>query len=417
MNSMENMEKKSSAIWWIVGIIVVVGLGYWVMSGRSEQGTNTNSATPPTSTTGEAPSPAPTLNGTVTIGAVLALTGDGAAYGLPEQKAAQLAVEEINAKGGVGGKKLEIAYEDGKCDGKAGATAGEKLISFQEVKAIIGGSCSGETLGFAPIANERKVVVISPSASSPEITTKGGDFVFRFYPSDALAGKVAAMYALKEVGAKRAAVISENTDYAQGLRKVFTKTFDENGGGVAVDETYNTGTTDFRTQALKVKNANVQVIYVIPQTPAPGVALIKALKDLKIEAKILTGEVMIGDEVVKNNADVLAGVTGFDPAFDTTSASAAAFINAYKSRYNEELAYPFMQAAAYSEVYALKDLIEKEGNDGVKLQQALAKLSNWSGGAMSGVTLDKNGDIEWKSYNVKEIKDGKAGVLKVMDME
>ncbi|TAL19489.1 hypothetical protein EPN90_03340, partial [Patescibacteria group bacterium] len=355
----------------------------------------------------EAPAPAAELQGEVTVGAVLPLTGDGAAYGLPIQKAIQLAVDEVNAVRGAGGKKLVVAYEDGKCDGKEGATAAQKLIGVNKVQAIIGGVCSGETLGFAPIANENKVVVISPSATSPDITTKGGDYVFRFAPSDALAGKVAVGYAKGELQAKRAAVISENSDYAQALRRTFTSAFKLAGGVVAMDEAYNTGVTDFRTQALKIKNAKVDVVYVVPQTPAPGIAIVKALKDKKVTAAILTAEVLIGRDVAKENSEVLEGVVGFEAFYNENSERAARFTQAYKDRYAEDPAFPFFMANAYSEVYLLRDLLEKDGNDGVKMQKTLTTLiKGWAGGALTDVTLDKNGDIEWKSYSVKEIKGG-----------
>lgn len=370
----------------------------------------------------QSPAPAkttntPALQGEVTLGAILPLTGDGAAYGLPIQKAVNLAVDEINAAGGVGGKKLVVATEDGKCDGKAGAVAAQKLISVMNVPAIIGGACSGETLGFAPIANEQKRVVISPSATSPDITTKGGDYVFRFAPSDALAGKIAAFYALKELGAKRAAIVSENTDYAQGLRKVFFKTFDENGGGIVIDEPYNTGATDFRTVALKIKNGHIDVVYIVPQTPAPGLAIVKALKDQKVEVKLLSSEIFLGLEVAKNNKETLEGVTGFEAFFDDQSVAAKKFADAYKTKYNEELAWPFYQANAYSEVYALKALIENVGASGEKLQAELARLKNWSGGALTNVTLDKDGDIEWKTYSVKKITNGIPTQVKTVTME
>ncbi|MDP3794172.1 MAG: ABC transporter substrate-binding protein, partial [Candidatus Uhrbacteria bacterium] len=207
---------KNNAIWWIIGIVIVVGLGYLIFNQPNK------SATPSTKPVANEPvAPKVVESSEVTIGWIGPLTGDAAAYGIPLQKATMLAAEEINAAGGVGGKKLVVAYEDGNCDGKGGAAAAQKLISINKVQIIIGGTCSGETLGFTPIANENKVVVFSPSASSPDLTTKGGDYAFRFYPSDALAGKVAASYAMDTFKAKKAAVITANTDYAQGLHRVF----------------------------------------------------------------------------------------------------------------------------------------------------------------------------------------------------
>ncbi len=387
-------------------------------------------AVPPTSAP-EAAAPAapkaPELTGEVTVGAIYPLTGDAAAYGLPLQKATNLAVDEINANGGVapslasdrgvGGKKLVVAYEDGKCDGRASSVAAEKLIKDMNVSAIMGGGCPGETLGIAPAANEYKRAVISPSETSSDITTKGGDYVFRFAPSDALAGKAAAFYALKNLAAKHAAIISEKTDDAQALRNAFFDAFDKNGGGVYVDEAYKTGTTDFRAIALKIKSKNVDVVYVAPQTPESGTAIMKALKSQKITAKILTTAVMTGVDVAKNNADLLEGVMSFAPFFDVNSTSARAFIEKYKATYNEDPAFPSIVANAYSETYLLKELIAANGAEGVRLQAALASLSNWSGGALTNVTLDKNGDIAWKAFSVNQVTGGLTTEVKTFEIE
>lgn len=364
----------------------------------------------------EPPKP-PELQGEVTLGAIYPLTGDGAPSGLSFQKAMNLAVDEINANGGVGGKKLVIAVGDGKCDGKASSVAAEKLIKDTNVPAIIGGGCPGETLGIAPAANAYKRVIISPAETSSDITAKGGDYVFRFAPSDAVAGKAAALYALKELGAKRAAIVSEKTDDAQAYRDAFFDGFDNNGGGVYIDETYKSGTTDFRAIALKIKNKDVDVVYVAPQSPASGIAIVKALKDQKILVKILTTAVLTGGDVAKNNADVLEGVRSVEPFFDANGAAVQTFAAAYKAKYGEDPAFPLIQANAYSEVYALKDLLAANGADGEKLQTALASLKDWSGGALTGVTLDKNGDIAWKSFSLKQITAGAATQAKTFKIE
>src|SRR3989344_5679165 len=169
--------------------------------------------------------------GTYKIGVMYPLTGDGASYGLPIQRTTRIAVDEINAQGGVNGRKLEVIYEDSKCNPKDGNAAAQKLVNLDKVKVIIGGVCSGETLGAAPITEAAKVVLISPSATNPDITN-AGDFVFRLAPSDAFAGVVASDYAFNGMDARNAAVISESTDYAQGLRKVFKEEFVKLGGKI-----------------------------------------------------------------------------------------------------------------------------------------------------------------------------------------
>src|SRR3989344_222432 len=206
------------------------------------------------------------FQGSYKIGVMLPLTGDAAAVGLPEQRGIKIAIDEMNAKGGVNGRKLEAIYEDSKCNAKDGNAAAQKLVNVDKVKVIVGGVCSGATLGASPITEENKVILISPSATSPDITN-AGDFVFRVAPSDAYAGIVTSDYAFNDLKTKKAALITETTDYAQGLRRVFKENFAKLGGEIVADETYNPEDTDFRTQVTKVKAASPEVIYLIPQAP------------------------------------------------------------------------------------------------------------------------------------------------------
>ena len=114
---------------------------------------------------------------TIRIGAIGPFTGDAAVYGQSEKNAIELAVQEINLDGGINGKKLEVIYEDGKCNGMDAATAAQKLINVDKVDIILGGVCSGETLAIAPLAEANEVLVFSSFSSSPDVTN-AGDFIF-----------------------------------------------------------------------------------------------------------------------------------------------------------------------------------------------------------------------------------------------
>ncbi|MBM2817656.1 MAG: Extracellular ligand-binding receptor [Parcubacteria group bacterium] len=209
----------------------------------------------------------------IKIGVILPLTGDAATIGESLKNTITIAIEEINGSGGVENRLLEMIYEDGKCGGLASASAAQKLINIDKVKFIIGGACSGETLGSAPIAESSKVVLLSPVSSSPDITN-AGDYVFRNFASDASSGNEIAE-AIIDIGHKKVAVISEQTDYSQALRKVFEKRFTELSGTITTSETYTTNTRDFRTQLTKIKNTLPDAIYLVPQTPQSGEILLK----------------------------------------------------------------------------------------------------------------------------------------------
>ena len=349
------------------------------------------------------------LQGSYKIGVMYPLSGDAAAYGLPLQKTTKYAADEINTKGGINGKKLELIYEDSKCNPKDGNAAAQKLINIDKVKIIIGGACSGETLGAAPLANDNKVVMISPSATSPDITTKGGDFVFRLAPSDAFAGIVAAEYAFNDLNAKKAAVISEATDYSQGLRRVFKENFAKLGGEIVADETYNPEDTDFRTQVTKVKAANPDVVYLVPQTKAKGVLLVKQTKEAGINKQLLTAEVMIGRDVVKENAADVDGMIGIEQKFDDNAPKAAPLLARYKQDTKEDAPFPAFMSSAYDIVYLISDAIAKNGYDGEKIRDYLYAVKDYDG-AVGKVSIDENGDVVL-DFSVKQIKNGKLVIL------
>lgn len=330
----------------------------------------------------------------IKLGVILPLTGDAAQYGESEHRAIQLAVHEINSAGGVQGKNLELVVEDGKCDPQAGGTAAQKLVNIDQVKIIIGGACSGETLAVAEITEPAKVILISPSAPSPKVT-EAGDFVFRTYPSDALAGKIAANYAAEELNAKKVAVITELTDYAQGLREAYKDSLADLGSQVVADETFATGDTDFRTQALKIKAAKPDVVYIVPQTVTPGLALIKQLREKGVKAVFQTAEVLLDREAVKENADALESVIGVEPSVDwENNPKAKALRDAHRTRFNGEDPGTFA-ANAYDAVYLIKEAIEATAVNGdidtIKIRDWLYSVKNWPA-AVGPLTMDQNGD-------------------------
>ena len=347
--------------------------------------------------------------GSYKIGVMLPLSGDAAAYGLPIQKTIKIALDEVNAKGGVNGKKLELIYEDSKCNPKDGNAAAQKLVNIDKVKIIIGGACSGETLGAAPITEANKVILISPSATSPDIT-KAGDFVFRTAPSDAYAGIVASDYAFNTLKAKKSAVISETTDYAQGLRKVFKENFAKSGGDIVADEVYNPEDTDFRTQVTKVKSANPDVIYLVPQAPAKGVLLVKQLKEAGAKQQLLTAEVIIGRNIVKENGADLEGLVGIEQKFDEKVPKASALMAKYRQEAKEEPPFPGYMAGAYDIVYLLADAIGKYGYDSEKIRDYLYTLKDYDG-AVGKITMDSNGDPIME-YAIQQVKNGQLVALK-----
>ncbi len=339
--------------------------------------------------------------GEIVMGAIMPLSGDGAAYGEPISRQLLIAVDTLNAEGGINGKNVKIILEDGKCNPKDGATAANKLVNMDGVKVIFGGVCSGETLGAAPIVEEAGVILISPSATSPDISN-AGEYIFRTAPSDAFAGGVAAQAAY-DLGFRKAAILSENTDYAQGLHRVFSEVFQEFGGEVVASESFNTEDTDFKTTILKLRKKNPDVWYFVPQFPQTAVKVVTQSQQLGMEVAIFTAEVLIGRDIVKEHGETFEGITGVEPAFDEEGEIAKQVMDAYKAAHGEP-AFPFFQAAIRDALYLVADAMKKHGEDTDKVRDELAATKDWEG-AVGKLTMDENGDPVL-DFAIQQIQDG-----------
>src|SRR3989344_8860163 len=224
--------------------------------------------------------------GPIKLGAVLPLTGDGAYWGEHTQRAINLAVADINATGGIKGRKLELVLEDGQCDPKTGVSALQKLIAVDQVPAVIGEVCSSVTVAMAPIAQAQGVVLITPCSEAPDITL-GRDYVFRTWTPNNRQALTAVDYALRVIGVTKFAVLSINNDFGNALAGAFTARLGELGAEIVAVEQYGPEDRDFKTQLIKIKAAKPEAIYLVSY-PADGVIAVRQLKELGIAATVIT---------------------------------------------------------------------------------------------------------------------------------
>jgi branched-chain amino acid transport system substrate-binding protein len=342
----------------------------------------------------------------IVIGSIMPLSGDASVYEVPIQQAGLVALEEINNAGGINGKPLKIIFEDSLCTAKGGLSGAQKLISVDGVKVIIGGMCSGETLGAAPIAEENKVILFSPGSGSPDITNSG-DYIFRNFPSDATSGSKVAKAAVAN-GDLKLAIISEQTDYAQAVKKIFKDTFVSEGGNVVVDELFNSDSSDFRTAITKMKNADPDALYVIVQSPARFMILIKQIRELGMEQQLYTNEMVAFQEILDGYSDEIEGAIYAEPLFDETAQESAKFVEKIKSRYGAFTLPPVYLATMYDAVYILKEALEVCGEDADCIKSELYSVRDRIGAA-GKLSIDENGDAEFE-YILKSIKNGEIVV-------
>ncbi|MBI2638088.1 ABC transporter substrate-binding protein [Candidatus Peregrinibacteria bacterium] len=339
----------------------------------------------------------------IVIGALLPLSGPGEVYGKPIQWVINYAVKNANDAGGVGGKPLKVEFDDGGCKQEPSTKAVTNLVTVKGVKVIIGGICSSETLAAAPIAEQNKVVVLSPASSDPELT-KAGDFIFRNYPSDAQQGKMFADYANKK-GWKKVGAFVEIKSYTEGIAEVFEKNYSALGGET-VTEKFETEATDMRTQITKVQGAKVDAYLILTQAPAQADVLLKQLQEAGVKGPFLLNDVPMGDSgLVTKYKDYLEGAIGTSVAYDTANPDLAKLKEAYKTTEGKDLPFLYVMAPAYDAVYIVKEAMEKVGEDPVKIKDYLYTVSGRKGLAGT-LSFDTNGDAQTAQYIPVILKNG-----------
>ncbi len=340
---------------------------------------------------------------TIKIGGIYPLSGNVAVYGVEAKNGVQMAVEEINAAGGIDGKLLELVAEDDEGNPEKTINAYKKLTTKDRAKIIIGSLTSGCTQAFTSLAQAQKVLVVAPAATMASITD-AGNFIFRVCFIDPFQGQVGAKFASADLGAKRAAVLYDvGNDYSVGLFENFKAGFEAAGGQVVAAESYNTGDKDFNAQLTKIKSANPDVVY-LPDYYATVALIAKQLRAQGIKAPIVGADGWGG--ITENAGDeVLNGFYSDHYAADSTDAKVIDFVSKYKAKFN---ATPTAFAAlGYDAMYVIKDAIVAAGSAyPVKVRAAVEKTK---GSYVTGnLTFDEKRNPT-KSAVMLEIvkKDGK----------
>ena len=341
----------------------------------------------------------------IKIGEYASLTGKEAGFGQTSHHGVVLAVEELNAAGGVLGKKLELVVEDNQTKAGESATAVKKLISRDKVIALIGEVSSSRSLEAGPVAQQAKIPMIAPAATNPEVTKKG-DYIFRVCFIDPFQGTVMAKFAQGDLKVKNVAIISSVSNaYSVGPAKFFRETFTAGGGTIPVEQKYSEGDKDFRAQLTAVKAAGVDAVFV-PGYYTESALIVRQARDLGITVPFLGGDGWEDEQLLKIAGDALNGCyysTHFSA--ENNDPAVATFVEKYKKRWNGEVPGAF-SALGYDAIYVLIDAIKRAGTtDGPKLRDALAQTKGVPGA--SGITtLDADRNAS-KPATIIGIKGGK----------
>jgi branched-chain amino acid transport system substrate-binding protein len=340
----------------------------------------------------------------VTLGVLFPLTGDAASYGVKGRNAVQLAVDDLNASGACG-HPLAVTFEDSAAQPNTGLSAFQKLVSVDRVPIVVGDIVSSVTLAIAPAANRNKVVVLSPTASAPAITT-AGEYVYRIWPSDLAEGSAIAEYAVKR-GYKAAAILYLNNDYGVAIERIFKNRFVGQDRKVLFSESYLESNQDFRAALSKLKGMNPDVLYIAGYY-ADSAAIARQARELGLKAVIL-GTTAIEDPKFIELAGTAANgiVYPLATGFDATSAEAQVvrFVESFKRRFNETPGW--VEAQAYDAVGTTCKAVATIAGavSGQQLKAALDKLESY-GGVTGIIKFDQNGDVV-KPIRLRVIRDGK----------
>ena len=359
--------------------------------------------------------PAGSSAATIKVGGIGELTGDIPAVGASFKNAATMAVQEINDAGGldVGGKKYQIDFtiEDNAGKADQSASAAQKLITQDNVVAIIGPNASRYAIPASEIAESNKTVLISPWSTNPQTTldAKTGQpkkYVFRAAFIDPFQGRVVAKFALDNLKAKNAAVLYDiASDYNKGIAEFFKQTFEENGGKVVAFETYTTGDKDFTAQLTKIKDTNPDVIF-LPNYYSEVPLQIQQAHRLGITAPFLGSDSWGSAELLTLcGADCEGYYFSTHYAADNATPVAKKFIDAYKAKYGNTP--DDVAALTYDSFGLLWEALKSAGKvDRQAVRDALAKIPNYEG--VTGTMQFKEGSGDpIKSAVILQIKDGK----------
>lgn len=336
----------------------------------------------------------------IKVGAILPLSGDAAAYGKTAQQGIELAIEQVNAQSAEK-PKITVRYEDTQADPKTGVSAFRKLVDIDKVKVVIGDLPSSVTLAVAPVAEQSKVVLISPGSSTPKLTD-AGDYIFRTAYSDIYEGAVLGRFAVDELKLKSLGVLYIDNDYGVGFTDEFAKTVTAEGSRVVGKEKFAQGATDFRAQLTKLSAAAPDGIVLLGYKEL-GRVLVQ-VRELGIKATLLSSVVFEDPEVLKVAGKAAEGVYYSYPAFNPNSqnANVKSFIEAYQAKFKDK---PDIYAAlSYDAAKLVSNAINSVGNDADLIKKNLYSVRDYQG-ATGLTSFDANGDVI-KNLGIKAVKNG-----------
>lgn len=348
------------------------------------------------------PAANPDLKGTVTIGAVLPLTGVNATIGKDQQRGIDLAVATINSKNGVlGGKKLQVKIEDSEGRAPSAIQAARKLVSVDKVPIVIGEYSSGNTIPMDQFLQKSGVVGLNPGSSSIEVRTLG-DFEFSTIGLDDVAGAYASK-ALSDRGYKSISILAPNNAYGSGIVKSVEDSFTGMGGKAVAKELYTEGQADYRQELNRLKQAAPDA-YVLTTYGKDGTTINKEAYELGLTDKPVF-DIYMSQDIPDADPASVEGRTGMD--VNAIADSGKPYRAAYKKAFGEDFISSF-NGLTYDSVQMAALAIDKAGStDAAAIKAVLPEISKTFVGVTGPILFDKDGQRTTQPYVLATVKNGK----------
>lgn len=349
---------------------------------------------------------------TIRIGHFGSLTGKDASFGIVSRKGILLAVDEINAAGGLLGRPVEYLGEDIQSKAGESATAVKKLLSRDKVVAILGGNPSSNSLEAAPLCQNARIPMMAISSTNPKVTTIG-DYIFRVCFIDPFQGSVLAKFARESLHARRLALLTPVTPYGIGLAGEMRKTFTALGGEVVAEQKYAEGDKDFKAQLTALRAFQPEVI-AVPGYYTEAALICRQARELGLTGTFIGGDGWEAPQLTELGGQAVDGTyyaTGFTA--DNSSPQVREFVRKFRARWDNET--PDSTAAlGYDAMMLCADAIRRAGTtDSARLRDALATTRDFPG-VTGRITIDRERNAT-KSAVMMRVRDGRAEFVETVD--
>jgi branched-chain amino acid transport system substrate-binding protein len=343
-------------------------------------------------------------SGDILIGVAGAHTGDLASYGLPTVKAAELVVEEVNAKGGINGRMLKLVVEDEACKPELATNAATKLVG-ENVVAVIGHICSGATKAALGIYKDSDIVTISPSATNPPLTQSGDypNFFRTIAPDDAQA-QVEVSFVTEKLGVKKVAVIHDKGDYGKGFAEFAKALFEKEGKvEVVLFEGITTGAVNYSAIINKIQASGAEAVVFGGYHPEAS-KIITQMKKKGLDLPFLSDDGVKDDTFIKVAKEYAEGVYATGPMDTSSNPLAIKATEDHKKKYQEDPGAFYLNA--YAATLAIVNAIEKSGSTDYKAISNALRTEKVDT-PLGTISFDEKGDAIGVGFSMYIVKDGK----------